>query len=205
MAVVIEGYTTGMDANDQEVWRVDNDYERLAQTFTVGTTGTNLTYNVSSINVYLEKNGTPTDTITFYIYPVLPDGSPDENQTALASGTLDSSTVSTTAEWVNVTMTSASSLQPSTQYALVMDGSAMTQSNTDNVTWWYDNSSPTYAGGSHWIYDGSPRAWRNDSGTEDNGFQILGGDYAGTLCSLGEAISKAGANASSSSTNEASK
>ncbi len=92
---------------------------------------------------------------------------------------------------------SATTLKASTQYALTL--SATEGSLSDAYYWNGDNTSSSYTGGSTMDSRGG---WNPADPVSDAMFQINGGDYKGTLCSLSDAINKAGANASSESTNE---
>jgi len=114
----------------------------------------------------------------------------------ISSGSFSSDDVDDTApKFINVSMTSVT-LKKSTKYAIVI------QSGTTGglLQWRTDNTGPSYAGGTAITSADSGATWSNEA--EDNIFAVVGGGYDGTLCSLADAVNKAGANASSSSTNE---
>jgi len=190
-----EWYVTGDDLDG--VYDTAN-VER-AQIFTLGTTGTNLTFNVSQIKVKLDGTigAALTKVQTWEIQGVQPDGSPDG--TAISTGTLDTSLVTTDVGWYTITMSSGS-LEAGQQYALV--GKSGYTSAGNYVSWRIDtNGSLTYTGGNGWSSTDTGATWTDDS---DNAcmFQIEGGSYEGTLCSLADAVNKMGANASAGGTSE---
>ena len=188
-------------ANDDGDLSIDNDnggFTAISETFTLGTTGNNLTFNVTQIKVMLDGviGAALTQVQTWEIQGTLPDGKPDGN--VISTGTLDTSIVTTTEGWYTITM-SAGTLEASKTYALVaQDGYT---DGTNNVTWSVDETAPAYTGGSVWTSANAGVAWTEVS-TKDFMFQIEGGSYEGTLCSLADAVNKAGANASTGSTEE---
>ncbi len=187
-----EWYTAGDDQDED--W--DPDADQKAMTFTLGTTGNNLTFNITQIKVKLKNTGTPTGNQTWEIQGVQPDGSPDG--TALSTGTLDMALV--TAEgWYTITM-SAATLEAGQQYALVGKDGYLSAGNLLN--WRYDDANGTYGGGNMWVSTNTGATWQDRGSGEDCMFQIEGGSYEGTLCSLADAVNKAGANASSGGTEE---
>ena len=198
MAQTMEYYTTGGDTSEAiSGTDATPDYFAAAQTFTIGTTGTNITFNVTSADLYLIRVGTITNA-TISIYETSPDGI--LKGTALSTGTITGSDISTTTlQWINVPMTSAT-LKDGTKYTLVLKPSEADASN--HLAWREDASSPSYTGGTSWRAQTDLGTWTQATGS-DFLFQVNGGDYAGTLCTLADAINKAGANASPGSKNEA--
>lgn len=181
MTTFIEKYIAGDDENYVET--IDsNDW--LAQTFTLGNTGTDITSIISSVD--LKISNAASGTLTASIYEVGPDGAPTGSaiSTGTAAATIFDSGV--TGKWGRVSM-SEQTLQPSTQYALVI-------SATNALTSRADGTSPTYAGGSVWYSDDSGGVWTEDN-TTDIMFSVNGADADGTFCTIGEALFKAGANA----------
>jgi|APSaa5957512576_1039674.scaffolds.fasta_scaffold01415_9 hypothetical protein len=188
MASAFEKYTTGDDTNGSFNSNIQFD----AQTFTIGTVGDNLTFNISSVDVKI-KGGDADDTALVSVQGVKPDGTPDG--VSISTGT--SAAIGETARWMNVTMTNAA-LKASTQYCLIVNPGA---GASYTIGWREDESSASYAGGSLWRTNDTGGTWAEES-TKDKMFQINGGDYAGTLCTLADARNKGGANASSTATNE---
>ena len=189
-----EWYTTGFD-DDTNTF--DADAKQFAQTFTLGTTGNNLTFNVSQIKVNLDGliGAALTQVQTWEIQGVQPDGSPDG--IAISTGTLDTSLVTTTSGWYTITM-SAGTLEAGQQYALVAkDG----LTSAGNYVIWLADAGGGYAGGNMWSSTDTGATWTDDA-PKDFLFQIEGGTYDGTLCTLADAVNKAGANASSGGTSE---
>jgi len=187
MATATEKYISNDDENYvKEVGVTD----LLAQSFTIGNVGINFAFLISSVDVKL-ANAT-TGTVTAEIFNVNPVGEPTGS--ALSTGTLAASNFDsgTSGKWGRISMSSLT-LQPSTKYVLVL-------SSTINLTSRADGSTPTYTGGETlWSAD-TGATWTADSDT-DLMFQINGADDEGTLCTLGEAISKAGKNAPTNSVN----
>ncbi len=192
MATRQEWYTV----NDDEAFVFTTAAIQKAQTFTLGTTGNNLTFNITQVKVRIGQNaGAMTGNSSWEIQGVEPDGSPDG--VTLSTGTLDMSLLGS-ATWHTITMTSVT-LQANQQYALVCtDGF---DNGTDVMYWRADGTSPSYTGGSMWESSDTGATWTVDA-TTDFMFQIEGGTYAGTLCTLAEAVNKAGTNASSGGTEE---
>ena len=189
-----EWYTTGDDGSSD----LDGAAKQFAMTFTLGTTGNNLTFNVSQIKVKLTDNNVATGNGTFEIQGVQPDGSPDG--TAISTGTFDMTIPSTGAgSWVTVIM-SATTLQAGQQYSLVFTDGFDAIGNW--LGWRTDaNGGATYTGGFVWSSTDSGASWTSAT-PKAAMFQIEGGSYDGTLCSLADAVNKMGANASAGGTSE---
>ena len=186
MATRQEWYTLNDDDGTNWVALAD---ER-AQSFTLGTTGNNITFVVTTIQVKLYKNGTPTSTMVWEIQEADPAGEP--NGTVVSTGTLDVTGIlaATPGSWKTITM-SAGTLEAGKQYVLI--GKDGYTGVGDQVVWRLDNSSPTYTGGNNLRSSDSGVTWTQY--TSDCMFQINGGTYAGTLCTLADAVNKAGGNA----------
>jgi len=177
-----------------------NETTWFAQTFTIGTVGDNLTFNLSNIKVKIgndSNSGTPT--IAVEIYNVLPDGKPDIDAGAISTGSYINDGANGVNEWKSVDMTSVT-LKASEKYAIIQ---RETSSGITRVTSWRGTSANGYAGGSVYITTDSGSTWSIAAANAlDANFQINGGSYEGTLCTLADAVNKAGVNASSSATNE---
>ena len=191
MARKQEWYTAGEDGTTG----FTGDAVQLAMTFTLGTTGNNLTFNVSQIKLLLENDGTPTGNQIWEIQGVQPDGSPDG--VVISTGTLDMALV-TAKGWYTITMSSGT-LEANQMYAIVgKDGhSGVTP---DDILWHVDGGGG-YGGGNRWNSADTGATW-NDGTPVDCLFQIEGGTYDGTLCTLADAVNKMGANASAGGTSE---
>jgi len=189
-----EWYTENDDENSIIDGAANTKYA-LAQTFTLGTTGNNLTFNISQIKIKGKRLDDCGD-ITIQIQGVQPDGIPDG--TTISTGILTQSEILTTDSWITVTMTSVA-LQAGQQYSLVVDPAIHTAA--DYFSWRTDGSTPAYTGGQQVIATGDGQtSWT--LGSRDMMFQIEGGSYDGTLCTLADAVNKAGALASTASTEE---
>ncbi|MGR3175077.1 MAG: hypothetical protein ACUZ8N_10815 [Candidatus Scalindua sp.] len=194
MATIFEKYITGEDAN-QLAEGSDNGVFALAQSFTIGNTGTNLTFNVSSVDVKISASGSKD--LTIKIQEVLPDGTP--SGTDLATATLLNANIPAIGSpaWVNIPII-GTSLKASTQFVLILDLGSL--GAADTLLWRVDASSPSYGGG-NLLTENSSGVWAVVSAS-DCMFQVNGGSYEGTLCTLADAVNKAGTNASSAGTNE---
>jgi len=187
MATATEKYIE----NDDEVYEKEcTETDWVAQSFTIGNVGTNIAFNVSSVHLKLKANSSAT--ISAKIFNTNPVGEPTGS--ALSSGTASGSifTSDDAGKWGRISV-STFTLQPSTEYALVISGDSF-----EPVAPRADGSSPSYSGGNVFWSNDSGDTWTSDT-TTDLMFQINGADEEGTLCTLGEAIAKAGANAPTNS------
>jgi len=110
-----------------------------AQTFTIGSVGVNCGHNITSVKLLIARVGSP-GTITVSIRATsggLPTGSD------LTSGSINGNTLSTSATWVEIPLTSYE-LSKSTAYAIVVRA---TSGDASNYVSWTRSSSSTYAGG----------------------------------------------------------
>ena len=198
MASRQEWYTTG-DDNDGDNFEgggaTASGYTDAGQTFTLGMTGNNLTFTLTDIDMLINKTLTPADS-TIELYETDPAGKPKGS--TISTGTLLTADISSTMGWINVTM-SAVTLKANTQYALVFSAGLGDAANF--FRWRMDATGPTYAGGTSLVTDNSMATWTTQA-AYDRMFQINGGSYKGTLCSLSDAVNKAGTNASSGGTEE---
>lgn len=197
MAVIIESYTT----EDAQGIATDATRTDIGMQFTIGTTGTNLDYNLSSISFQSFRVGSP-GTITVSVYNTDPDGIPSGS--AISTGTFDGDTETTTnstqTPWRNVTMSTVT-LKRSTKYIFALSGSTTDVNNTIGMR--FDNSAvgTTYAGGNY--VTKTSGVWTDTAETAiDAMFIIFSADYAGTLCTLADAINKAGTNVNATAKNE---
>lgn len=192
MAIATEKYVVD---DDEEFATSPDNNDWIAQTFTIGTVGPNVGFSLESVDVKITEVGSG-EVVTFEIYEVRPDEGPSsQNGTSdrISFGSVDSSDWSGT-QWVNVPM-SAVDLIAGKQYALV---SRSTSGN--DTTWRADGSAPAYTGGTVWVSADTGATWTEDS-TTDFMFSINAPDGNGTLCTVGEAVNKAGSGASSTATN----
>lgn len=195
-----EWYTLNDDANGTLIEDLVQGTNQSAQTFTIGASGDNLTFNLSSVEVLLARvSGDTGADFEAMIFETDPAGAPANNITYtnyLSKGTLtiQSSGFSTTPTWFKIDM--SGTLERNKQYALVV-----WVEDTNDLIWREDASSPTYTGGNVLTTTNLGRTWTKVAGS-DKIFQINGGSYAGTLCTKEEAINKSGANPNSVATNE---
>ena len=189
MAQVMEFYVTGEDSNGTAM-DADNSVDEIGQWFTIGQVGTNTAFSLSTINIKIFKTGSPGN-LTISLYNSFEDGLP--NGAAISTGSITAAEVTGTAAWYPITM-SAVSLRANGKYAVMLSGTTST-GNTYN---WRVDVGGGYAGGQSLDFNGTVYA----NQTPDVMFEIVGGSYAGTLCTLANAINKAGAKASTISTNE---
>ncbi len=141
------------------------------QTFTIGTTGTNATFECTDISPYVCKYGNPPNA-TFQLRETNATGHPLMNS-YLASKTITGASLPSTyppdGTW-NVTWDVPVELSQGTTYAIV----AMCEyGDTDNdIEWHTDTTSPTYSGG--------VRGYGNDTAgftldaTDDHAFEVWG-------------------------------
>jgi len=157
-----------------EYYEVDDDTSSIIQganwramTFTLGTTGTDVDFNLSFLNLKVLRSGSP-GTVTVSIRNVDSNNKPTGND--LSTGTIDGDALTTTAEWQTVSMSSVR-LLASTQYAIVVrapDG------DTDNTLLWrYDNNDGAYTGGDRNHSADSGASWTIAS-DDDMLFEVWG-------------------------------
>ncbi len=170
---------------------------KIAQVFTLGTVGDNFTFDISSVQMALGKTGNPTGNMTFKIYLVQPDNTPIDDVTEISANTsaFDVSLLGAV-KWQKIPMDSATLVKGGT-YCLVAAYDNGSAGNTVNVS---GKAAGGYGGGEVWETKNGA-AWTKEAG-EDFAFVINGGDFTGTMCTLAEAVDKAGALASAISTNE---
>lgn len=135
----------------------------FAQSFKTSTTTT-----VTEASFYIKKNGTPANATV----KVMTDNAGKPSTTALASATLNASTVTTLYGWNTVAFSTNPTLTASTTYWLVVDAS---NGNTNTYTIGATNN--TYANGL--VKLGSGSTWNNlaPTSTLDSYFNLyLGGD-----------------------------
>lgn len=171
--------------------------EGAAQIFTLGTVGDNFTFNISSIQLSMYKFGAPTGNATFEIFLAHPNGEPIDGVTAISQNTsaFDVTQLTLAGKWYKIPMNPATLVKGGT-YALVIKFSGGGGGNDMRLD---GKSADVYAGGTFWESDGT--TWTEEA-LEDLAFVINGGEYTGTMCTLAEVVDKAGANASTISTNE---
>jgi len=161
MATKYEYYITGDDGGEgvfgAERWR--------GQTFTPSTA-----HKITSVKLKLYRNGSP-GTITVSIQGTS-NGLPDDND--LCSGTTNGNTLPESwpnFEWREITLGVGTNLAADTQYAIVVKAPDGDIDNT--LTWYVDQSDPTYAGGTvvrtnagagNWLSDSSKDAMFEDWG-----------------------------------------
>ena len=145
-----EYYNTG---DDNHYWIRANWW--LAQSFTIGTVGTNEDHYITSVKLKLYRYGSP-GTITVSIRNADANGLPTGSD--LTSGTLNGNSITTTGpgEWYEITLTQYQ-LSASTQYTIVVRAPDGNDSN--KVAWRFDGSTPTYGGGTGSYSGNSGASW----------------------------------------------
>lgn len=146
MADLYEYYNTGDDTS-QSFYSVN----WAAQTFTPATA-----HKITSVKLKLFRGGSP-GTVTVSIRATDENGHP--NGEDLCSGTIDGNTLTTDidGEWYEITLGDGYNLDADTKYAIVVrapDGSI-----GNIVSWRFDSTSPTYAGGNFEYSVNSGSSW----------------------------------------------
>lgn len=131
-----------------------------AQTFTIGTVGSNVHHKITSVKLYLDAQ---TITIAYdTTISIRATSSSRPVGSDLCSGVIPASTITTIAAWYEVTMSPSNIvLQPGTMYAIVVRCPGT--SDLNSVWWNYDGSSPTYTGGTLCTSDNSGDSWSTDA------------------------------------------
>jgi len=177
----IEQYITGEDEN----YSIEiTSSKQLAQSFTIGNTGGSFSSIIDSVE-FKFASASGAGNFQIDIYETDPDGK-------LTGNSLSTGTISGSVEdgWNRAEMSSYT-LQPLIQYAVVIKR-AVGSSTLGSLR--ADGTSPTYSGGSVWFSEDTGETWTEDD-TTDFIFSINGGSIEQTLCSIGDVINKAGANA----------
>ena len=171
---------------------------KCAQIFTLGTTGDNFSFTLKFIEMNLKKAGAPTGNATFKIYEIYPDEQPNDDETEISSNSssFDVADLTTNGRWYKIDMSSATLVKGKT-YALVIFYDTGSVGNILHIN---GKGIDEYAGGDFW-HTKNGVVWTKN-GDADLAFTINGGDYTGTLATLAECVDKAGALASTISTNE---
>ncbi len=104
----------------------------MAQSFTVASST-----SVSEINLYIKKNGSPSNATVKIVSNS--SGNPSSS-TALSSGTLSASAVTTSYGWASIPLTTAVSLTPGTTYWLVIDVGSNSTTNYYTIATTDNNS-----------------------------------------------------------------
>ena len=168
------------------------------QTFTIGTVGPNLTFIVESVDIRVSKTVSP-GVLNVEIREVS-EASGKPTSVVLASGSIAEADVSASTAWSNIVLTSQGTLQANKQYAVIFNAPNSDGGNRYELA--SDTSSPGYTGGSTVeSTGGGDTTWNLNTGA-DQGFQINGGSYEGTLCTLADAVNKAGTNANANAIKE---
>lgn len=146
-----EYYTTGID---NQVWSKSG--EEWAQTFTIGTTGLNETFNVSTIGLRLYRLGSP-GTCNISILNVNSTGHP--SFPVIASLTFDADSLGTSVAYnmYNFTHFSGSLLEAGQKYSFVLFCPSANSNNRAAIK--IDASSPTYSGGSMYSTPDGGSTW----------------------------------------------
>ncbi len=164
-----EWYTEGLTGG----WSVEGVYQQ-GQSFTIGNTGVNENFNITSIKLLSWKVDAP-QTLFAAIKAVDGDGKPTGAE--LSTGSIDPSGWGEgqgNAAYHEINM-SAYTLLASTQYVLILRSP---DSGVAGAPWWgVDNTSPTYGGGVSLYSLDSGSSW-NIEASEDYLFEIWGGEAA---------------------------
>lgn len=142
-----------------------NASQDFAQSFTVSTTT-----SVARAMVYVRKTGTPANVTA----RIVTDSSNKPSSSALMTGTLSASQVTTSYGWVPVVFTSNVSLTPGTTYWLTLD--VPSNSTTNTYVMGVSNTN-SYSSGSVMLgRQGVSNSWTSPNANHDAFFQIyLGG------------------------------
>ena len=141
-----------------------------AQTFTVGTTGSNETFKVTHIKLKFDGEASPGE-VTVGIRAVDGEGKPDGDD--LAVGYIDGNSLPKSGyETIVIGLNKPCILNANTQYAIVVRA---VDGDSDNEIWWTYNDSNPYSGGQYWTSDDSGESWTNEgAGDWDFFFEVWG-------------------------------
>jgi hypothetical protein len=181
----------------------------LAQNFKVGLVGINENFSIEEVKLRLQKTGTPTGDLDVEIYDT--DATTYEPTTLKCKGTIDLSTISTAGWYSCSNFVGNTSFAVDGRYAIRI--SHLSSSTALNYIRWLgdvNTGTPTqeYPYGESqtdmtcpfWISIDNGVSWIiNDtfSDLSSGGFQVLGSQFNGTLCTYDDVISKVGTGANS--------
>lgn len=132
---------------------------------------------LSSVEVKLQRVGSPSGTITAAIYS---NSAGVPGSGLISSGTILAADIPATASWLQIPFAvNGYTLSAATQYHLVL-ASSYTPNATDYIQWRMDGSSPTYADGSLATWNGA--TWTADTAKDLHfGVYVENGDSAVTM------------------------
>lgn len=165
-----------------------------SQTFTVGTTGSNIAYTIANVSMFLgNRLGTP-GTCVVGIRAV--DGANKPTGNDLANGTFNCNNVQVgagTRDWINFTMTTPFTVTTSTKYAIVLRAVGGTP-GVNSVSA-FGTSTSTYTGGTRVSSTDSGATWTVNAG-DDLNFIIFGttGDPINFTIGVGQVTTTVSAN-----------
>jgi len=169
----------------------------VAQTFTVGNTGTNEDFVIQEAQLKLLKTGSPTAALSVEVWTV--NTSSLKPEELLASGSVTAASVSGSSTFVSCTnFTGLLTLNASGKYALVIYHSDATSANY--YRWQGDDASPssTYSGGNAYQSNDNGKTWALVTASDDladANFYVLGGKWKTAVCTYEDVINKAGSGA----------
>jgi len=123
------------------------------QSFTVGESGENENFTITSSEIFAKKVGTPG---TCYASIRAVDGEGKPSGSDLSTGSFNGNDFETTSTWENIPMSNYE-LSASTKYALIIKGSTGDENN--RLDWMKDDTSPTYVSGSAGYTANSGSSW----------------------------------------------
>jgi hypothetical protein len=140
--------------NQISAWTVQG-VNWVSQTFTVGTTGTNVNHYITSVKLLMGRNDNP-GTINVSIKTVNATGCPTGINLTYGTTNGDTLPVYPAGEWREIVFNTQYLLASSTKYAIVVR--APSGSGTKRVEWFYTNANP-YAGGNLAISENTGITW----------------------------------------------
>jgi len=173
------------------VWNIHYDQGREAgQVFKVGNVGSNEDFNISTVEVYGDKDGSPSEPLEFYIK----EGS-THTGSVVCSGSIAPENFSESNDW-NVCTMSAAVISASTTYFLHLKTTGGDSSNDYNLG--INNGNPYTGSGLIFKYSNDTGSTWNDHTDYDATFKINGSSTGGST--FNESITSSMALADSLST-----
>lgn len=179
----------------------------LAQSFTIGTVGTNQNFNLSEVQLYLSKTGTPAGNLSIDIWSC--NQTTGRPEAIISSGTIANSEI-TSFSWYSCTNFSPLfTFEKDKKYAVSIYTASSTDSNKINwgsATEDYGTSYAYYGTqslpaledpiGNAWIKLSTSQIWADESGTSDLNdfsFRVFGYSWGSVLTTYQDILDKAGA------------
>jgi hypothetical protein len=170
----------------------------MYQSFTTGTTSTNNSHLITSIELNLKKAGTPVSDLTIELREW--DSSTSKpSSTVLASEVVAKTSVTTSFTWVNCGDFANYTLKPSTKYAIVVRAGINT---SGNEYYWQNKNAGGYSGGGCGSSTSDGNSFNTEGDYGDVNFRINGNFWRSVITDYQAVSSKFGSDVNATAISE---